>query len=247
MNHVNKRSGFTLIELLLAMGFISVLLLAIAMTILQIGAIYNRGMIVKEVNQVGRNLATEMQGAIIKTAPFPITQTTGSHYFKQGTWGGRLCLGQYSYIWNYGSALQVGTSPTRNLYQTGGRPEPLLIAANSNPIRFVKAYDTNASYCSNLSLAIDQVNATELLNVGDHSLVVHDFAISTSTTADDTKTGQRLYTLTFTIGTNETSALLLDGAGIVSGCKGPGVLGADLSYCVVQKFSIAVRAGNMVQ
>jgi hypothetical protein len=202
-------------------------------------------MIVKEVNQAGRNLTAEIQGAIIKTAPFSIDQAAGSHYFKQGnpSWGGRLCLGQYSYIWNYGSVLQTNTSPTRNRY-TG---EALLISASSSPIRLVKVYDTDASYCSNLSLAVDPANATELLNVGDHSLAVHNFTIASSTTADDATTGQRLYTVTFTIGTNETAALLPDGAGIISGCKGPGTVGADLSYCVVQKFSIAVRAGNMVQ
>ncbi len=245
MSHGSKKSGFTLIELLLAMGFISVLLLAIAMTILQIGAVYNRGMIVKEVNQTGRNLSTELQSAIIKTSPFSISQTTGSRYFKQGNpaWGGRLCLGQYSYIWNYGSVLQTNTSPTRNLY-TG---EALLIGANSNPIRLVKVYDTYGAYCTNLNMTIDPTNATELLNVGDHNLAIHDFYIGTSTSADDTKTGQRLYSLNFTIGTNETSTLLTDASNVVISCKGPGTVGADLSYCVVQKFSIAVRAGNMVQ
>lgn len=242
MNHVNKRSGFTLIELLLAMSFISVLLLAIAMTILQISAIYNRGMIVKEVNQIGRTLSTEVQSGIIKSVPFPIDQATGSHYFEQA-WGGRLCLGQYSYIWNYGSALQVGTSASRNIYQA----EPLLITARSSPIRFVKVYDTHAAYCANLNLPIDPTSATELLNIGDHSLAVHDFSVATAATADDSKTGQRLYDISFTIGTNETNALLLDTSGAVVGCKGPGVPGADLSYCVVQQFGIATRAGNMVQ
>jgi prepilin-type N-terminal cleavage/methylation domain-containing protein len=247
MNHDNTQKGFTLVELLLAMAFISVLLLAIAMTILQIGAVYNRGMIVKEVNQIGRTVSTELQSAIIKTAPFSISQTTGSHYFVQGTppnaWGGRLCVGQYSYIWNYGSVLQVNTSPTRNRY-TG---EAALISANSTPIRLVKVYDTRAAYCNDLTLPIDPTNATELLNVGDHNLAVHDFYIGTSTSADDPKTAQRLYNITFTIGTNETNPLLKDASNVVIGCKGPGTTGADLSYCVVQKFSIAVRAGNMVQ
>lgn len=246
MNHVNTQKGFTLIELLLAMGFISVLLLAIAMTILQIGSIYNRGMIVKEVNQVGRTVSSELQGSIIKTAPFPIDQATGSHYFKQGNpaWGGRLCLGQYSYVWNYGSVLQANTSPTRNRYVN----EALLITTSSSPIRLVKVYDVDASYCSNLNLAVDQTTATELLNIGDHSLAVHDFTITTSASADDAATGQRLYTLTFTIGTNETATLFTDPiTNVISSCKPPGTPGAELAYCVVQKFSIAVRAGNVVQ
>jgi prepilin-type N-terminal cleavage/methylation domain-containing protein len=239
MNHDNRQSGFTLIELLLAMTFISVLLLAIALTIIQISTIYNRGIILKEVNQVGRTLATELDSAVAASAPFSVDQSATSHYFQQGTSGGRLCLGQYSYIWNYGSVLQPNTSPIRNLYAA----EPLLVSNSS--IRFVKVYDTHAAYCSNLSQTVDPTNATELLKSGDHSLAVQDFSISTTASAADTRTAQQLYTLSFTISTNDLNALTGTGGAIK--CKVPGTLGADLSYCVVQKFSIVVRAGNMVQ
>lgn len=215
------------------------LLLAIALTILQISSIYNRGMILKEVNQVGRGLSSELQTGVSASVPFSIDQATGSHYFQQGTWGGRLCLGQYSYIWNYGSVLQAGSSSTRNLY-TG---EALLVSTGS--IRFVKVYDTAAAYCSDLSKTVDPASATELLNVGDHSLAIHNFSVTTSTTADDPRTGQRLYMITFVVGTNEANALTITSSDTT--CKPPGVLGADLSYCVAQKFSIVVRAGNMVQ
>jgi prepilin-type N-terminal cleavage/methylation domain-containing protein len=243
MSHVNNlpQKGFTLIELLLAMTFISMLLLAIALTILQISSIYNRGMIVKEVNQIGRTVTSELQKEITSTVPFPVDQAAGSHYFQQGTSGGRLCLGQYSYLWNYGSAITPGTSSTRNLY-TG---EALLVTAQSSPIRLVKVYDTNASYCNNLNQTIDPTSATEMLSIGDHQLALHDFTVTTSTTADDARTGQRLYTITFVVGTNEQAALT--GSGTNTTCKAPGTVGADLSYCVVQKFTIAVRAGNMVQ
>ena len=239
MNHDNRQRGFTLIELILAMTFISVLLLAIALTIMQISTIYNRGIILKEVNQVGRSLATELDSAVAASTPFLIDQSTTSHYFQQGTWGGRLCLGQYSYIWNYGSVLQPNTSPIRNLYTA----EPLLVSNGS--IRFVKVYDTHAAYCSKLNQTVDPTNATELLNSGDHSLALQYFSISTTPSASDTRTGQQLYTLSFTISTNDLNALTGTGSGIK--CKVPGTLGADLSYCVVQNFSIVVRAGNMVQ
>ncbi|MDB5166890.1 MAG: hypothetical protein JWN26_35 [Candidatus Saccharibacteria bacterium] len=242
MNHVNKNKGFTLIELLLAMTFISVLLLAIAMTILQISNIYNRGIIVKDVSQVGRSIVTELQTNVAASVPFSVSQTAGSHYFQQplaSPYGGRLCLGQYSYIWNYGSAIQVGSSSTRNLYTN----EALLITATSSPIRLVKVYDTSAAYCTNLALKVDPTTATELLNVGDHSLAIQNFSISTTTSALDTLTGQQLYTITFDVGTNDQNALT-NGR---STCKAPGTIGADLSYCVVQNFSIVARAGSVVQ
>lgn len=237
MIHYNNPRGFTLIELLLAMTFLSVLLLAIAMTIIQISNIYNRGTIITQVNQIGRTIASELQSGISASAPFSVDQATGSHYFQQGNWGGRLCLGQYSYIWNYGSALQPNTSPTRNLYVS----EPLLVSDSS--IRFVKAYDPNASYCSNLSSKIDPASATELLSTGDHSLAIQNFSISSMSSADDPRTGQRLYAISFDIGTNDLNALTAD----KTSCKAPSVPGADLSYCVVEKFSIVVRAGNVVQ
>ena len=239
MNHVNKNKGFTLIELLLAMTFISVLLLAIALTILQISNIYNRGIIVKEVNQVGRSVVSELQTNVAGAVPFSVSQTAGSHYFQQSPYGGRLCLGQYSYIWNYGSAIKVGSSSVRNLYKN----ETLLISASSSPIRLVKVYDTSAAYCTNLALPVDPTSATELLNVGDHDLAIQNFSISTTSQAADTLTGQQLYTITFDIGTNDQNALTNNR----STCKSPGAVGADLTYCVVQNFSIVARAGSVVQ
>lgn len=224
---------------MLAMTFISILLLAIALTIIQISNIYNRGMIVKEVNQLGRSIVTEIQTNVAASTPFSVSQTPGSHYFQQSPYGGRLCLGQYSYIWNYGSAIQVGSSSARNLYKN----ESLLITATSSPIRLVKVYDTSAAYCTNLGLPVDPASATELLNNGDHNLAIQNFAISTNTSADDALTGQRLYTITFDIGTNDQNALTSGR----SACKAPGVLGADLTYCVVQNFSIVARAGSVVQ
>jgi prepilin-type N-terminal cleavage/methylation domain-containing protein len=237
MNHDNKRRGFTLIELLLAMTFISILLLAIALTILQISRIYNRGTILSEVNQVGRSIASELQTEIASSVPFSVDQRAGSHYFQQTNEGGRLCLGQYSYIWNYGSVLQPNTSSPRNLYTN----EPLLESNTS--IRFVKVYDTQAAYCSSLNKTVVPTDATELLNIGDHSLAIQNFSITTTTSANDARTGQRLYAVSFVIATNDQNALISGG----TSCKAPGSIGADLTYCAAEQFSIVVRAGNVVQ
>ena len=232
MNHVNKQKGFTLIELLLAMTFISVLLLAIAMTIIQIGAIYNRGLTLKEVNQTGRSLSSELERGISQTVPFLIDGSAASHYKVQGTWGGRLCLGQYSYIWNYGKAINAKDPLSLNVYNS----------TSTKPIRFIKVPDANAAYCADTSKSIDPTSAIELLNVGDHSLAVHGFSIKSAVTANDDKTVQRLYAISLTLGTNDTKALLDD----ASSCKTPGVDGADPAYCAVQRFDFTARAGNIV-
>lgn len=236
MSHVNKKNGFTLIELVLAMGFVSALLLAIAMTVIQIGNIYNRGLTLKDVNQAGRSIASELQRSISSSTPFEIGPVVGSRYIIQD-WGGRLCLGQYSYIWNYGVALDpTKLNPNRNIYLD-----------SSNEIRFVKVFDANTSYCTKIDNTeeykkIDPSDAVELLNVGQHNLAIHQFAISAKTTAGDSKTKQQLYSLEFLIGTNDQAAI---NSG--SSCKPPSESGSDLSYCSINQFNVVARAGNVVE
>jgi hypothetical protein len=233
MNHADKKLGFTLIELMLAMGFVSALLIAIAMTVIQIGNIYNKGLTLKEVNQAGRSLASELQKSIAQSSPFDVIQGAGSRYIAQN-WGGRLCIGQYSYIWNYGSAIKTGDTARLNTYSD-----------SRNEIRFVKVSDSNASYCTASMKKVDTASATELLNVGEHDLAVHSFVISAAPSAGDQKTGQQLYSIEFIIGTNDQLALT-NISGAVA-CKAPSQPGADPSYCSVNKFDIVALAGNSVQ
>src|SRR5680860_795921 len=102
MNHVGKwQRGFTLIELMLAMAFVSTLLLAIAMIIVQIGSIYNKGITYTDVNSAGSSIASELQRSINESTPFNIDPAKGTSLYVDKTWGGRLCTNRYSYIWNY--------------------------------------------------------------------------------------------------------------------------------------------------
>jgi len=239
---VDKRQGFTLIELMLAMAFVSALLIAIAMTVIQIANIYNRGMTLKDVNQAGRSLASELQRSIAASAAFNINTGVGSRYIVQD-WGGRLCLGQYSYIWNYGKAIDTGDTARLNTYSN-----------STDQIRFVKVLDPNTTYCSDSSTEIDSTSAVELLNIGQkaseqsgvHTLAIHDFTISTSATAGDAKTGQQLYSMKFLIGTNDQTSLTFDAGGDVI-CKAPSESGADPAYCSVNQFNVVARAGNTVE
>jgi hypothetical protein len=226
---------------MLAMGFVSVLLIAVAMTVIQIASVYNRGITLKDVNQVGRSLASELQRSIAQTASFSVDlNKPGSRYVNK-SWGGRLCLGQYSYIWNYGKAIQTGDT-SRNVYLNSGVE-----------IRFVKALDSNANYCTNTVAKIDSTNAVELLDAdvqNQHDLAIHSFTISstpsTADTAFDAKTGQRLYSIKFLLGTNDQTALTFDSGGAVI-CKPPNESGADPAYCSVNQFDVVARAGNTVE
>lgn len=232
MNQVRKNHGFTLIELMLAMGFVSALLLAIAMTVIQISNIYNHGITYKSVNQFGGSLASGLQRDISQSAPFDTT----SKFIPQGSspnfTGGRLCIGQYSYIWNYGKALEGGAS-TLNKYS-----DP-----NSGiPISFAKVIDTNGSYCGSPLPKIDHSKAVELLNVGasNQYLAIHNFSITPI--SHDSATNQYLYGISFVIGTNDTATL--NGSFDSTECKLSDDANADQTYCAVNRFDIVARAGS---
>lgn len=236
MNHVDKR-GFTIIELMLAMGFISFLLLGIAMTIIQIGTVYNRGMSLKEVNQAAREIGSDVSRNLSAVEAISLDQD-----YVTTTAGGRLCLGTVSYIWNTGKAFE-SDDPTITWYGND--------TAHTKKIHLVKIPDTSKIYCAKggtgalnyLTITPDDVpKAQELLPEGDHSLNMHKFELSAEASAHDANTRQQLYVLDYTIGSGQVSTMNDD----QSACKSPGEAGADIAYCNVQPFSIVIRAGNRV-
>ncbi len=59
-----KRSGFTMVEVTLVTAFVAMLLITIAIIITNISAFYQKGLTLKEVNSVGRNLVEELTSGI---------------------------------------------------------------------------------------------------------------------------------------------------------------------------------------
>lgn len=228
-------AGFTLIELMLAMTFISILLLAIAMTIIQIGTIYNKGLVLKEINQVGRAVADDVK----RTTAASESMNLSTDYVPH-TAGGRLCLGTYSYIWNTARALEQ-SDVNITTYAVADKPT----------IRFVKVPDSAKMYCAKTPAGalthrsisvLDTDKTQELLPSGDHSLGINQFQLIPSAVVTDTSTGGSLYTLEYTLGTGKISAM----NPTQTACLGPGELNSDLTYCSVVQFSIVLRAGNKV-
>jgi hypothetical protein len=276
MNHlINRRitdathstqsmRGFTIIELMLAMAFISMLLLAIALTLVQIANIYNHGNISKDVNTSSRAISDELTSAFTSSGSFSLLPAD-HHYVVMSRSGipigGRLCMGEYSYIWNYAAALSpVGTYPnpspdtTRNIYNLPGATPSQLAATNyvqvgstaaRHEISLVKAPDASGAYCIPTALTpsgypnINPVGATELLRTGDHGIVLHYLSITTAATATDSLSAQQLYKITFVLGTPDVNAV--PGALANITCKAPGTAGADINYCSVQKFTLVLR------
>lgn len=234
MNQINKRTGFTLIELMLAMTFISVLLVAIAMTTIQISNIYEKGITLREVNQAGRSVSTDLQQNIASSVPFDVTPksdnspaTQTSRYVVRSG-GGRLCLGNYSYVWNYGSALAGGP----------GAPAIYNKYDDNTSVQFAKVQDAGGSLCSDVNTIVVRAKANELLTSGDRQLVLHAFTITQ--TSNDPNTNQALYAITMVIGTNDRQQLTADS----TSCKPPSAGVGDENYCSVNEWDVIARAGN---
>lgn len=216
------------------MGFVSALLLAIAMTVIQMGNIYTRGITFKNVNQAGGSIASELQRSIANSSYFNVTPN-GPLYVKN-VQSGRLCTGQYSYVWNYGKYIKT---PGLNYIK---------YASDNSVIYFAKIHDSSLSVCTKNILSgvypdINKFDAVELLGSGQFDLAIHNFIIRTNSSATDLATNQALYTIEFILGTNETTALQYDANGIPI-CRLAGDIQADTLYCALNRFDIVARAGK---
>lgn len=238
MNREASR-GFTIVELLLAMSFVAALLLAVAMMVIQMAAIYNKGITLKAVNQAGQSVTQDMQYTLSSAQPLDIGENgTGGLNFRlqvqvggqlNNPDGGRLCTGDYSYIWNTGRAL---ANPVNRYEQS------------DEQIRFVKVRDVGALYCSDVSRTISRDNATEMLSAGDRELAVQSFKIKVA--AMDGATQQALYSITLEIGTNDQASLAQVATinTIDTSCRPPSDSQSQRDFCAVNQFEFTARAGN---
>lgn len=225
------QKGFTLIELMLSMSGVAFLLLAIAMTTMQISNIYSKGITLKSVNQTGRDLSDVLQRDIKGAKPFDVTP--GSSKYISTEHGGRLCLGKYSYVWNYGKTITAGVSTDTIVYDDSG----------NTPVRMARVLDTGGQVCASASTSptppIKRSDATELLVSSDKlDLALHTFTVASSNA--DPGTNQALYSVGFTLGTNDQEALATGDAS----CKPPNDDSANWEFCAINVFDFTTRAGN---
>jgi type II secretory pathway pseudopilin PulG len=245
MNRVNTPSstsqGFTLVELVLALSFISILLLTIAMTVIQMGATFNKGMALKEVNQTARDIDADFRRTFAAAEPIDLTPGAGQYAVTDA--GGRLCLGTFSYIWNTEKAL-TEDSPELVKYSPTS-PDPT--KKQSVKLRFVKVPDSSKKYCAvtpTNTVATREIDAadikltTELVEAGDRQLGIEGFSISTRDTARDAATKQQLYTANYVLGSGNVSAM----NDTQTACLETGN-DADPLYCHVDQFSLVIRTG----
>lgn len=243
-----NRTGFTLVELMLAMAFVSMLLLSITMTAIQAGRIYNRGMVLRTVNQSGRDISDSIRRDFLQTNATKITTPEGGSadspvvVVEEGgsQISGRFCLGQYSYVWNTAETLdQKDLSNPSVVYTTDG-------GADKTSVSLVRVEDRDGQLCqrdistSRYPSAINITSATHLLTpigADDVVIAVHDMKITRMTDSDGS---EQLYRIQFTLGTSEMSEInTLDGT-----CKPPDDEQANADFCAINNFDMIVRTNG---
>ncbi len=227
---INRRqSGFTIIELTLSVIFVSVLLLLVATITIHIGGLYEKGITMKSLNQVGREVMDILRRDISQAGESIEFRVLGSG--KSTTY--RLCLGDVSYVANSGESLNASTG-TKLRYE------------NQDPVVFARLTNSGASSFCNLgaggaaeTVVSSGMQASELLTIDGGSLAVHAFDVQLLSQS----ASQSLYKVTLTIGTNEQGTLDSD-LYCRPGNNNATDYGANFNYCSVAEFTTIIRSGG---
>lgn len=226
MKTKRNQQGFTLIELILVIAFMSVLLLAILLLILQIGKMYTKGNTNRMVNQVSRELSDTIRRDVQATNPTHIKiAITGSGEARSG----RVCLGNASYVWNTAALLNDGANND--------------LSYNGRPVTFARVVDPSGAMCVQSGGAYPMAvpasfEARELLSNNGRTLAI--FALDFR---EITKTSTRgLYHIRMTVGTNEAGTT--QNTGTYYQCKPRTDNSADFDYCSINDIEFMLRAGG---
>lgn len=172
----DRQSGFTIIELSISMAMLSVLMLIVIFSILNIISVYNRGITMKRVNQSGRTIAAEVQSDLRSAVPsnIGIRGTNMAGTFVPTA----LCTGKDSYIWN--------------VWGENGANTNLKFDGTNELVTMVKTNDPGGEYCKtpfplpekNISKALlgDELAIRMPVEVavgGEGKIIQFEFTIST--------------------------------------------------------------------
>lgn len=238
-----REAGFTLIELMLAMTFISILLLAIALTAIQVGKMYNRGITLRTINSTGRYISDVIRRDFLQTdrrlvsgseSSSVITISEGAGEGRRSS--GRFCLGSYSYAWNV--PPQKEDAPIN---------AAVLVGPDDKPINFVRVVDEGASLCQAVSGRYpsklnDATKITHLLKQQDDTkqvvLAIHSLDAAPATWSENS--GEGLYKISFVVGTSRLEEINTTN----QTCKPPADDQSNTEFCAINKFEMIVRTNG---
>lgn len=239
-----RRYGFTLVELMLAMAFVSVLLLAIATIAIQAGKLYNRGLTLKSINQSGREISDSLRRDFLQANAGKISGNANSAVVMVQAGGadrsGRLCLGDYSYVWNVPKVVSGEVKAGAGIITEVGGPH------SGRPINFARVIDPDGMLCQKnettgaymSTVATDKV--THLLKpAGSNDVVLAIHQMKAARVAGDSG-ADSLYRLEFVLGTSQ-----LEAVNTANGtCKPPVDNSENLDFCAINSFEMIVRTNG---
>lgn len=234
---ITKQRGFTLVELNLSVAFVAILILGIAMTTVQVTRMYQKGVTVKTVNQVGRDITEQLRRDFAAASPNAVDLDSVAN--------GRLCLGSVSYLFNDAVNLNDGDD-SNNIKRSDGTEDVVL----------VRVEDPSGTYCQRESpggpgapfikqhlTSTDETRASELLAADIVPLAIHQLDATTSLSNASGGFSQSIYQLAVTLGTNEVETV----DNVAQTCLPPTESTANFDNCFVSKFETVVRAGEISQ
>lgn len=227
MKFDKQHKGFTLVELTLSISFIAILLLAIAMFIIQLSGIYNKGLTLREANQGGQFVSSEIQRTLNQTYSSAVEAVSFSDAGRES--GGRLCAGGTVYAWNYPDTTD--STAVNKIKDSAGK--------ESADVRFAKFSGSVNKYCRQQGGLWEPLpnSAIELLAGGNANIALHSFSLERLDVIEDTS--QTIYTVTMVVGT-PSEGLVTEGNS--RRCKAAGR--NDDSWCAVNEFTFTARSGN---
>lgn len=141
------KKGFTIVEVTIVTAFVAMLLIAITVIITQITAIYQKGLTLKAINSVGRNLVSEFTTAI-NAAP-SIDTVSLCNMLVTGDTARAECVNDGAF---------------KFLYQSFGRndyPDP--VTNTTGPVQYAGVFCTGAySYVWNTQYGLDTGNTIRI-------------------------------------------------------------------------------------
>lgn len=224
----HKYRGFTMVELMLSLSFIAILLLAIAMLIIQMSSIYNKGLTLREANEAGQFISSEIQRTLNQAHRAAVN--IDSVNFPSET-GGRLCAGTTVYAWNYPEKTNRFTATDTSVINR--------LSNGSAEVRLVKFTGTAKEYCEvqdDGSWKAIPARVSELLSGGNANIAIHGFTARVDDVHQDPT--QAIYSIGIVVGTTGTG-LLTDSS---TRCQADSMKSDQ--WCAVNEFAFTARAGN---
>lgn len=214
---MKRQSGFTLVELMLAMSFLAAILVLSTGVIVQAFNIYNKGLAVKQINQLGRTLTEDMTRAANSGRVVVSGAGTEPHV---------LCLGSSIYIWNTVANIKSTTLP---------KPVKTFTNPIYGEVNLVKVNSPSGTDCTDsVNQQVVRESAKDML-----SDQVRVLSGEVSSVADS-----NLVNITFVFGTYNSDATSSTNPKETS--PGVWQCGADRlsNYCAVGKYSTTLYLPN---